>query len=217
MECHKLHDALTKINEGIEFGQKISLGSILIEMYSRKAHMHVLMGDIKLAEKSLKLADKVRREIDTVPWQLTDFFRGQFEHDLYRLKESVREGRKRETSHYRKKANKSGKKLLKATKKVAQYRTDSYKLRGVYYWLINKQKKALRWWQRAIEEGESLDARLELSRSYFEVGKRLLEDKSEYRMLNGIKAEDYLEKARVLFEEMDLQWDLNELDRMVSG
>jgi hypothetical protein len=45
----------------------------------------------------------------------------------------------------------------------------------------------------------------------------LLEDKSEYRMLNGIKAEDYLEKARVLFEEMDLQWDLNELDRMVSG
>jgi hypothetical protein len=83
--------------------------------------------------------------------------------------------------------------------------------------LINKQKKAIKWWQRAIEEGERLDARLELSRSYFEVGKRLLEDKSKYRILNGIKAEDYLQKARVLFEEMDLQWELDELDRVLKG
>jgi len=36
-------------------------------------------------------------------------------------------------------------------------------------------------------------------------------------MLNGIKAEDYLEKARVLFKEMDLHWDLDELDRVVRG
>jgi tetratricopeptide (TPR) repeat protein len=217
MESHKLHDALIKIDEGIEFGQRISQGTILIEMYSRKAHIHVLMGDIELAEKSLKLADKVRREIDTVPWQLTDFFRGQFEHDLYRLKESIRKGSKNGTSHYRKKANKSGKRLLKVTQKVAQYRTDSYKLRGVYYWLINKQKKALKWWQRAIEEGGRLDARLELSRSYFEIGKRLLEPGSKYKKLSGIKAEEYLEKARALFEEMDLQWDLDELDRVARG
>ena len=83
--------------------------------------------------------------------------------------------------------------------------------------MINKQKKAIKWWHRAIEEGERLDARLELSRTYFEIGKRLLEDKSEFRMLDGIKAEDYLEKARVLFEQMDLQWDLDELDQVHRG
>lgn len=33
-------------------------------------------------------------------------------------------------------------------------------------------------------------------------------------MLNGIKAEAYLEKARGLFEEMDLQWDLDQLDQV---
>jgi class 3 adenylate cyclase/tetratricopeptide (TPR) repeat protein len=217
LESHNLHEALDKIKDGIEFGQKISQGSILIEMYSRKAHILILTGDIELAENSLALADKVRREIDTVPWQLTDFFRSQFELDLYRLNESIRSGNKREASQCRKKANKSGKRLLKVTKKVAQYRTDSYKLRGVYCWLINEQKKALKWWQRAIAEGESLNARLELSRSYFEVGKRLLEDKSKFRKMNGIKAHEYLEKARALFEEMELHWDLDELDRVLKS
>jgi hypothetical protein len=47
-----------------------------------------------------------------------------------------------------------------------------------------------------------------------EVGKRLLEPKSKYKELDGIKAEDCLEKARVMFEEMDLQWDLDELEKL---
>ena len=73
------------------------------------------------------------------------------------------------------------------------------------------------WWRRAIEEGEQRGARLELSRTYFEIGKRLLEPESKYKMLNGITAKEYLEKAKILFEEMDLQWDLDELDRMARG
>ena len=84
----------------------------------------------------------------------------------------------------------------------------------MYYWLIDKQKEALKWWHKAIEEGERLGARLELSRAYFEIGKRLLESKGAYQMLDGLRADEYLQRARVLFEEMDLQWDLNELSRV---
>ena len=47
-----------------------------------------------------------------------------------------------------------------------------------------------------------------------EIGKRLLEPKSKYKELDGIKAWDYLEKARGMFEEMDLQWDLDELEKL---
>ena len=107
--------------------------------------------------------------------------------------------------------------LLRVSRKASQHRTESYKLTGVYYWIINKQRNALKWWRKAIEEGERLGARLELSRSYFEVGKRLLEAESKHKTLNGIKAEEYLEKARVLFEEVDLQWDLDELSQVASG
>ena len=47
-----------------------------------------------------------------------------------------------------------------------------------------------------------------------EVGKRLLGPESKYKELNGVKTEEYLDKAKIMFEEMDLQWDLDELDRI---
>ena len=103
--------------------------------------------------------------------------------------------------------------LLKQSQTVAQHRTEAYKLMGVYCWLTKKQKHALKWWGRSIKAGERLGARLELSRTYFEVGKRLLEADSRVKALNGIEADAYLERARLLFKEMDLQWDLEQLER----
>ena len=70
---------------------------------------------------------------------------------------------------------------------------------------------------KPVKEGERLGARLELSRTYFEVGKRLVETGSKFKALNGIQAEVYLEKANVLFKEMDLQWDLKELGRVTGN
>ena len=52
-----------------------------------------------------------------------------------------------------------------------------------------KQGKALKWWDRTIKEGERLGARPDLSRTYFEVGKRLLEPHSKYKELNGIRGQ----------------------------
>jgi tetratricopeptide (TPR) repeat protein len=133
------------------------------------------------------------------------------------LQEAIEKGNRAESHEHRKKAVKAYKMLLKASKKAAEHRPDSYRLMGLYYWLVNEQEKALNWWLKAIEEGERLGARLDLSRVYFEIGKRLLGAKSKHKTLNGMKADQYLEKARVLFEEMNLQWDLDELERVAMS
>ena len=90
-------------------------------------------------------------------------------------------------------------------KKVATDRTEAFNFMGRYYWLINNQAKALKWWDKSITEGERLGAKTELSRTYFEVGKRLSEIKSKYRELNGIESDGYLKKARIMFEEMEMK------------
>jgi hypothetical protein len=82
---------------------------------------------------------------------------------------------------------------------------------------MNKQKTALAWWHKAIEEGERLGARLQLAGVYFELGKRLLGPGSKYRILDGIRAEDYLEMARSLLEEMKLQSYIDELNQITRG
>ena len=66
----------------------------------------------------------------------------------------------------------------------------------------------------ALEEAERLDARPDLARTYMEISRRFLEEKSKYKKLNGISAKEYLEKAREMFQEMDLKWDLDELERI---
>jgi class 3 adenylate cyclase/tetratricopeptide (TPR) repeat protein len=218
LERRKLREALIEVENGLDFAEKAGLDYFLLEIYSCQAWIHILMGNISRAEKSLNHADKIRREVEApVPFQLSNFYRSKAEFDLYELKESMNKGKKSDSVRYRKKAAGSGKKLRKVAIAVAQHRIESYKLAGTYCWLTNKQEKALEWWNNAIEEGKRLGARLEISRAYFEVGKSLLETKSKHSRLNGFGAEEYLQNAKSLFEEMDLQWDLDELNRLLKG
>lgn len=216
MERRKVNEALKEIENGIDFGQKTNQGLSLVHMLACKARLNILMGNMEGAEEALNKADKIRQEIDSVPWQLSNFRKSKLIFDLCGLSRAVQSGNASDLAECRKQAHKSCKLLIKKSRKVAQDRTEAYRLKGVYCWLTNKQKRALKWWHRSIKEGERLGARLELSRSFFEVGKRLIEPKSRYKMLNGISAEAYLERAKLLFEEMNLQWDLDELNRVTN-
>ena len=130
---------------------------------------------------------------------------------------TVKGGHEIGVSEYRKEAFRSGKMLLKQSKRVAQYRSESYKLMGKYHWLVGDQIKALKWWNKSAKEGERLGARFQLARTYSEVGHRLHEAESKHKMLNGIAAEEYLERAEVLFEEMKPNWVSDESDRLALG
>jgi len=148
------------------------------------------------------------------PLYLRSSLLGQFMLDLHLLEDAIGGDSRSLVSEYSKAALKSGKAAAKNSAKFAAHRTENYRLMGVYYWLIGKQKKALKWFDKSIKEGECLGARPDLSRTYMEVGKRLLEPNSKYKELNGITAKEYLEKTETMFREMDLEWDLEQLERV---
>jgi len=75
----------------------------------------------------------------------------------------------------------------------------------------------VKWFAKSIREGERLGARPDLARTFMETGKRLMEPGSKYRELNGVSADEYLKMARAMFEEMDLQWGLEELEKVQAG
>jgi hypothetical protein len=106
--------------------------------------------------------------------------------------------------------------LIKTCQKTALYRTESYRLMGVYKWLINDQKSALNWWQRAIREGESLGARPQLARTYAEMGMRFSVIKGESSAPDVGKAKDFLQKANKMFRDLGLHHDLENLNSAVD-
>jgi class 3 adenylate cyclase/tetratricopeptide (TPR) repeat protein len=211
LESRNFHDALIEIEQGIEFSKKTNQVLALIHMFSCRARVQIFMGNIEEAGLSIEHANTIRHEAISAPWQLSNFRISKLEYDLYLMEKAKKSDSKTKFFEHRKKALKSCKKLLNLTRKVAQHRTEAYKLVGVYYWLDNKQKKALEWWNKSIKVGERLYARPALSRTYFEVGKRMIATQSKYKTLNRIKTEEYIEKAKNMFKEMDLQWDLDEL------
>ncbi len=57
---------------------------------------------------------------------------------------------------------------------------------------------------------------IKLARTFMEIGRRLLEKGSRFCKLDGIPAEEYIKKAKILFEDMALAWDMEELEKIDS-
>ena len=214
MKYRKLHEAMDEAEPAIQFIGKTGFGIFLVSLYSLKARVQIMLGDIDGAADSINQAERITAEGRAVPQQLGELFLSSFILNLQHLEESTKKGDKSASSLHRAGALKNGTKAVNMANKYAPFKTESLKFMGVYYWLIGRQRKAIKWWRKAIKEGQRLNDRLELSRTYFEVGKHLLDPTSKYKELDGIKEEEYLGKARTMFEEMDLQWDLDELEKL---
>ncbi len=173
-----------------------------------------MLGRINEATEPLCLAERIKSEETVTPALLGEYVLCRYVIELFKFEEAMKRVDKTAIPIYRSTALKAGTEALRTANKYAIIKTETLNLIGVYYWLIGRQRKALQWWRKAIAEGQRLNDRLELSRTYFEVGRRLLEPKSKHKELDGIRAGEYLEKARDMFEEMDLQWDLDELEKL---
>lgn len=107
-------------------------------------------------------------------------------------------------------------KLISQSKKMIGNLTEAYLLKANYYLHFKKYKKTLKYFELAIATGEKYNGRLELSRAYFETGKFLSDPNTKQNRLNGLSGIEYLEKARTMFGEMDLQWDLGEYRKFMD-
>ena len=211
MERRHFAEAISEITAGVAVGKKNKSGLSLLHFYSCLAQIRLLMGHIVEAENAILNADAVCSDQETVPWMLSVYFRSQTTLSLYRLKEAIANAAEKEIRKCRVKAHNACRALLQQTKKVAQHRTEAYRLMGEYRWLTGRRKAALKWWRKSIRNGAELGARIQLSRTYFEIGRRLREPGSPSATLDGLAAQTYIDKAETLFTEMNLEWDLARL------
>ncbi len=212
MKKRKLNDALINVDDGISFLQSIGQEMRIITLLGLKSRILVLQNDTDSANKTISEAKSlVEREDIVPPYYYSNYLIGILMYNLKILEDLTIDERKKNISMSKTFALKSAKNVARICRKVPANRTEAYRLVGYYYWLINKQGKAVKWWSKSIEEGRQLNARLELSRTFMTVGKMLAESKSRFKLLNGLNANEHLSKAGKMFKEMDLKWDLDKL------
>ena len=214
MERRLLNQAIQEVDKGIEFAKRKGFTITLLDFFSSKARIYVYFKEKERADELMKRADEIKSSVRAAPIQLSIYFRNKLEYLLCDLENLLLTGTPSEISLVKLKVKRVSQNLIKTTKRAAQHRTEAYKLMGVYYWLSQKPEVAMKWFGRAIQEGERLGARLELARTYFQIGRRLLQSGGRKPSLKGIEAEEYLKRSKSMFEHMNLKWDLEHFERL---
>lgn len=208
----KLQDALKEVDEGISFLTRTGRETVTIYYLGFKAVIQVLLMDFDEANETLKQTRELAsRQIRLLPIYISSSLLGQFLLDLHLLEQAIEKKDQSGISKYGQKAYQSGKRAIKNSNKFAFDRIELFRLMGLYYWLVGKKKKALGFWNKGIKAAERLGERVELARIHLEIGRRFREAESRDLKLNSVKADEYLEKAKLLFEEMSLVQDLEKL------
>ncbi len=212
LQQRKLADAQKEIDAGIIFFDSTGMHYYRLSLLGMKAYLQILLKDMKGALASLHdCTEALPRGEQVMPYYASSFVISRFLFDLSLLQKSLQREIKTGAGYLRRKAYRSGRAALQNAAKYAPAKPEAYRLMGSFYWLDGRRRRALKWWDRSIKWAEHLAARPETGRSCMEIGKRLLEPDSKYRETAGLRAEDYLEKARLLFAELNLERDLQEI------
>jgi class 3 adenylate cyclase len=212
LKYRKLHAALIEAQEGIAFMLRKDFSQLLVIQYSSLAKTHTLLKDRKAAKKAIMEAALIHSNTKLLPPYLANYFLGKSCYELSELKEMIT------SNKMTKKAKKNTlvllKKMLKRTNSIACDRTEAFRMMGYYYDLIGERRKAMNWYRKGIQEGKALDAKPELARVYIYFGLFLLKYKKNQE--DAAWAHKYVENARRVCKEMNLEWDMAEIKQKTA-
>lgn len=181
---------------------------IRVMSLGEKAKAQILLGDRFGAVESLRRAAEVAgRESIMPPWHISSPQRAQLLLDVTALEAAAAAGDRSRWRMLKRAGMRSARHAVSTARKVAKARVETLNLAGRLWWVLGRRARALQWWSRCIAEGTRMGAKPELARAYMDIGSRIGDSS-----LNGIDGPGYLQMARRLFVELDLSWDLQQLD-----
>ena len=205
----KMELSFSEATDGIEYTSKTGHKAMLQVIFCMRSMNAAISDDLETARADFKEAKKLmpaRKRIKI--WYSTYFLT-----EAYMLTEELR--RSPEDTYLKKSLIKSCRSAIKQSAMVPGNLIESHRIMGNALWLCGQKKKAIKHYTKSIAAGEKVNGRLELSRSFFELGKRLLSN-GQSRKVNGLSGHEYIDKARQLFTEMNLAYDLKELERFIN-
>jgi hypothetical protein len=171
-----------------------------------KAKIQTLLSQYGEASATLRQTEAVIAQGQILPpWHLSAYTTARLRHTLTALEHAL-PGRNGSIGGLRAEAKKSARQALRVANGVAGARVETWRLIGRLDWLLGRPKKACAWWRQAIAEAERLDARPELARACAEMALR-----AQAAQATNVDVDAHLERARSLFSEAGLAWDMAQL------
>ncbi len=161
------------IDDGIRLLEKLGLEMRKVEFYGLKIKILVLQNDHQAARKVIRQVDDLIQEISKkaiLPNYYGEYLIGKLRYALAQLEKAITLNHRVQMKNH-KKATRA---LIKDSarhfkRRTAVGRTEAYRLIGRYFWMIDNEMRALKWWNQSIAEGQRLDTEHELTKTLNEM------------------------------------------------
>jgi tetratricopeptide (TPR) repeat protein len=203
------------VEEGIKYTGKTGHLTPLLVLWCIKSQLHSLHNEPAEAREALDEATRLVQDKKIITNYHIHYLQAKAGIEYLDLKKAVHSQEK--PSGQVKVLLKTIGKLLSLSAKMKVTYVDTYRLKAQVYWLLKRQNLAGKNFILSVQSGRRYNCTLELARTYFEAGKFLQSKECSKRTLIGINGREYLLKAKSMFEEMDLKWDLEEYERYMEG
>jgi class 3 adenylate cyclase/tetratricopeptide (TPR) repeat protein len=198
--------------EGVEYTGKTNHVAILQVLHCHRCIAHSMRNEMNEALNDLLEAEKLVQQTKMAKLYICEYLLASCYYELNLLKNKP-DRNKADVHPLLKQAGL----LIEKSKNVPSHRIQGYRLAAIAYWMKNKQWKAYSNFEKSLSLAENLGANPELARTCFELGKCLMDIKSNRKILGSKNGSEYLFRAKSMFEEMDLKWDLQEYERYMEG
>ena len=209
IKFRKLDELKRTSERSIELAVKTENPLVLFMTYCFRSMMFSLNNELKEAKSNLFEAGKILKGIK-IPITISQYLIAK---SYFKIAEINFHD---EDDSATKILIKTTKVLVKTVQKVRGLLTEAYRLHTIAYRLNGNPNKAVLNFKRSIQYGQEF-GKLELSRTYFEAGKFLRDPSNKKERINGMNGTECLMKAKSMFEEMDLEWDLKQYEKYMNG
>lgn len=210
LKLRKFEEVIRITDEVFDFIRRNEFSFVLIALYSYRSMAYTFRGDYAEAKKNLLKAEKIVKNLKILTLVCV-YLIAKCYYEIAIFK--TNSGNSKDAI----KTLRTTDKLIKLARKIKKNQPEAYRLRATIFWLINKPGKASRSFGKSIKAGLDYDCKLELSRTFFEAGRFLNDPKNKKERINGMNATECLLKAKSMFEEMNLEWDLKAYEEYLQG
>jgi tetratricopeptide (TPR) repeat protein len=213
--CRELEKTIEFGEHGRTFISKTGHTGMLLVVLSYKAQAHLLLGQVEEARKNLEDARPLYARHKIISSYNVPFLLAEVQMKLQDLRSNnpINGTQK----HISKSLIKDLNLLIKKSSKIQSVFTEAYKLKAEAYWLQGKYKKAIRNFDLSVASGLKYNTRVDLARTYFSLGRCLQDPACKGASASRSSGNEYLLKARAMFDELDMKWDMERFEAYMDS
>jgi tetratricopeptide (TPR) repeat protein len=205
LKIRKYEQAVSYATEGIEF-MKNTLGNKpgRLMIYTMKIRALIMLGKLSEAEETLIEANDFARSERLVPYFHSFLLTANLFFSIRKLELALKEKDRNLQQQLKKEIRKTARISLKVIRKAAFEKVENYRLMGTYYWITQRQGKAMKWWGKALRSAEAMGGKIEWANTLEEVADRICRPGSKYTTFKGESPEILKQRAEALIKEIGI-------------